>query len=123
MGRPKINIDLKQLEALMRLSPSIEDTSNFFDCSHDTIEKVIKDNYQCTFTVFRDKKAVHTRMSIKRKMIEKALSGDNTMLIWLSKNMLGFSDKLVQTNQVTFDTISDEELDKRIKELQSKSDK
>ena len=33
------------------------------------------------------------RLGIKRKMIQKALAGDNTMLIWLSKNMLGFSDK------------------------------
>jgi hypothetical protein len=96
MGRKKIVIDLDKLKALMRLSPSLEDTSHFFDCSQDTIERAIKKNFKCTFAEFRDKNAVHTRMSLKRKMIEKALAGDNTMMIWLSKNMLGMSDKIVQ---------------------------
>lgn len=97
MARPKLKIDIEQLESLMRLSPNLEDTANFFNCSPDTIERLIKEKYQCSFAEFRDQKGVHTRMSIKRKMIEKALSGDNTMLIWLSKNMLGMTDKLEQT--------------------------
>ncbi len=103
MGRPKINIDLKQLESLMRLSPNLEDTANFFDCDQDTIANVIRTNFKCTFSEFRDKRGVHTRMSIKRKMIEKAVAGDNTMLIWLSKNMLGMSDKVEQTNHFSID--------------------
>lgn len=99
MGRKLIDIDLDKLKSLMRLSPNLEDTSNFFECSPDTVERVIRKNYDCTFAEFRDKNAVHTRMSIKRKMIEKALSGDNTMLIWLSKNMLGMADKVENTDR------------------------
>lgn len=121
MGRPKINIDLEQLSSLIRLSPNLEDTAHFFNCSPDTIENVIKKEFQCTFTEFRDKKAVHTRMSIKRKMIEKAEAGDNTMLIWLSKNMLGMADKIETKNQHTgLETWSDEQLQKRLDELEGK---
>ncbi len=123
-GPKKIEIDERQLESLMRLSPNLEDTANFFNCSADTIERFIKDKYQCKFAEFRDKKAVQTRMSIKRKMIEKALSGDNTMLIWLSKNMLGMADKVENTN-LNLNTYADkstEELRARLKELE-KGDK
>lgn len=120
MGRPKIQIDIEQFESLMRLHPTIEDAANFFNCSHDVIERFVKDKFSDTFASFREKRAVHTRMSIKRKMIEKALSGDNTMLIWLSKNMLGMSDKMVQTTEHRFDSWTEDQLDKRIEELSGK---
>lgn len=117
MGRPKVDIDLDKLKALMRLSPNQAETANFFECSLDTIERLIRKHFDCTFAEFRDKNAVHTRMGIKRKMIDKALSGDNTMLIWLSKNMLGMADKIEQLNKTPSDTLSDEELDARIQKL------
>jgi len=94
MGRPKIEIDIRQLKSFMRLSPNLKDTADFFDVSEDKIEDLIKENWNMSFPEFRDKNAVHSRMGIKRKMIEKAMAGDNTMLIWLSKNMLGMSDKV-----------------------------
>lgn len=94
MGRPKIELDLEQLNKFMRLMPNLKDTAHFFDVSEDTIHLRIKEEYGITFTEFRDKNAVHSRMGIKRKMIEKAMGGDNTMLIWLSKNMLDMSDKV-----------------------------
>ncbi len=124
MGRPKIAIDLDQLESMMKLSPSIQETADFFRCSHDVIERFVKEKFQETFASFRDKRAVHTRMSIKRKMIEKALSGDNTMLIWLSKNMLGMSDKVenLNLNHNTYADKSTDELRARLKELE-KGDK
>lgn len=124
MGRPKIEIDLESLEKLVQLSPSLDEAANFFDCSPDTIESVIKKTYQCTFAEFRDKKGVHTRMGIKRKMIEKALAGDNTMLIWLSKNMLGMSDKMeTKTQHSGLELLTDEQLDERLKALRAKEAK
>lgn len=117
-GRPEIHIDLHQLKSFMRLSPNLKDTADFFDVSEDKIEDTIKKHFGLSFPEFRDKNAVHSRMGIKRKMIEKALSGDNTMLIWLSKNMLGMSDKVETKLDVS--SMSDEELEKKIKELEGK---
>jgi AraC-like DNA-binding protein len=103
MGRPSTLPDAKQIKALMRLKPSLEDTAAFFECSSRTIERVIRKNYDDTFVGFRDKNMVHTRLGLVRKMVEKAMAGDNTMLIWLSKNMLGWTDK--QENTVTVSNI------------------
>lgn len=121
MGRPKIELDLHQLKSLMRLTPSLKDTADFFDVSEDKIEDTIKENWGLTFPEFRDKNAVQSRLGIKRKMMEKALAGDNTMLIWLSKNLLGMSDRVEQKQEITFSNLSNEELDARIKELEAKS--
>lgn len=121
MGRPKIELDLHQLKSLMRLTPSLKDTAEFFDVSEDKIEDTIKENWGLTFPEFRDKNAVQSRLGIKRKMMEKALAGDNTMLIWLSKNLLGMSDRVEQKQEITFSNLSNEELDARIKELEAKS--
>jgi len=94
MGRPLVEIDVKQLKELMKLGPSKEDTANFFDCSVDTIERLIRSEFDLTFAAFREQNEIHTRLGIKRKMVQKAMAGDNTMLIWLSKNMLGMTDKI-----------------------------
>ena len=121
MGRPVIELDEHQLKSLMRLTPSLKDTADFFDVSEDKIEMTIRAKWGLTFSEFRDKNAVQSRLGIKRKMIEKALAGDNTMLIWLSKNMLGMTDKVEQKQEITFSNLSNEEIDARIKELEAKN--
>ena len=94
MGRPTKQIDAKQLKNLMRLRPTLADTAAFFETTERTIERIIRKEYDLTFVEFREQNMVHTRLGITRKAVEKALSGDNTMLIWVSKNMLGWSDKI-----------------------------
>ena len=102
MARPKKEIDLHQLKSLMRLQPTLEDTANFFSMSQRQIERIIRKEHNLSFVEFREQNMVHTRLALKRKMIDKALAGDNTCLIWTSKNLLGWSDKVeqkVETNQ------------------------
>jgi hypothetical protein len=45
------------------------------------------------YTQWRDAHKARGKMSIRRKMLSMALDGDSKMLIWLSKNYLGMSDK------------------------------
>ncbi len=92
-GRPKKMIDLRQLKELMRVHPTLKDTANFFDVSEDIIELRIKEEWGISFPEFREQNTVHTRLSVVRKIIQKALAGDNAMLIWYSKNKLGWADK------------------------------
>ena len=40
------------------------------------------------------------KMSLRRKMWEMALGGNVSLLIWLSKNELGMSDKVEQKQEV-----------------------
>lgn len=91
------DIDLSELEELMRLHPSLADTAYWFKCSMETIETTIKKNYDTTFHVFREQRAVKTRTAITRKMIQMAVDGNEKMMIWYSKNRMGWSDKVEQT--------------------------
>lgn len=100
MGRPKKNIDLVQLKALMRLKPSREDTAAFFECHPDTIDKLIRKEFDLTFSEFREQNMVHTRFSLIRKAIQKAEGGDNVMLIFCLKNLCGWTDKHESTNKI-----------------------
>lgn len=101
MGRPPIEIKLEQLESLMRMNPTLEDTANFFMCSPGTIEQRIRDEYDLTFREFREQRVVHTRLDLKRNAVKMAMSGNATMAIFCLKNMCDWSDnhKVEQTNK------------------------
>ena len=92
-------IDRAELEKLMRLSPSRREAADWFDVSQSSLERFIKREFQISFEALRDKSFVKTKMAIKRAQIEKALKGDNTMLIWCGKQHLGQSDKVDQKMQ------------------------
>lgn len=77
----------------MRLKPTLEDTAAHFECSTKTIQRFIRDNFDLDFVQFRDQNMVHTRHGIIRKAIEKAMAGDNTMLIFCLKNLCGWKDR------------------------------
>lgn len=99
MARPRKEVDLHQLKTLMRLTPTIVDTAAFFEVSVDTIERIIKKEWNLNFAEFREQNSVQTRLSIIRKIIQKAEAGDNAMLIWYSKNKLGWADKVETKNE------------------------
>lgn len=94
MGFERKEIDINQMKGLCRLKPRIEDIAAFFGCSHDTIERRVREWGYDTFASFREENMVHTRFSIIRKAIEKAEKGDNTMLIFTLKNLCGWADKI-----------------------------
>lgn len=104
MGRPKKVLNMDQLKQLMRLRPTLADTAAFFEVTERTIERKIREEWDKTFVEFREENMVHTRLGLVRKMVEKAMAGDNYMLIWCSKNILGWSDK--HTNEITSSTIN-----------------
>ena len=62
--------------------------------------------------------------SIRRKMFELAMNGDKTMLIWLSKNRLGYTDRTAteltgnpdRPIKIAADSLSDDELAAIIRE-------
>ena len=68
-----------------------------------TIERFVKRDYKIGFEELKAQKEVRIKIALKRKMIEKALQGDNTMLIWLSKQMLGYTDKVEERSHQMID--------------------
>lgn len=90
-GRPVKVIDPEELKSLMGLYPSLEEVAGWFKCSPDTIEREIRKCYEMSFAEFRNRFMSRTKLSLKRVAIEKALSGNEKMLIHCLRS-LGIMD-------------------------------
>lgn len=88
MARPRKKIDPSQVEKLAAINCSYAEAAAVLGCSPDTIQR----RYAAVFKKGRE----HGRMSLKRKMWDTAMGGHVTMMIWLSKQMLGYTDKVEQ---------------------------
>lgn len=102
-GRHKLGVDPESVYKLGLIHCTAEEAASVLGCHKDTIYN----------RFFDDLKRGHEdgQMSIKRKMHEKALSGagDNTMLIWISKQRLGYKDRQPEdTGNVNLNVYIDE---------------
>ncbi len=92
VGRPKIELDVKQIEELSKLQCTQEEISAVMGVSRKTLQR----NYAQIIEENREK----GKASLRRKMWQKALNKDSThMQIWLSKNVLNMRDK-VETQSI-----------------------
>lgn len=118
-GRPEFRFDLKALEQLCRIHPTDEEIAAFFECSTSTVARHKKDP---DFLAARERGEASARISLRRLMWARAegaeteyVNGpdgeplkddrgrlavkrpgyppDPVMIIWLSKNLLGYSDR------------------------------
>jgi hypothetical protein len=92
MARPRKQVD----EALLRKLAVIH-------CNQDEMASVLGvsvDTLQRRFAAQIKDGRAEGKMSLRRKMWEMALNGNVSLLIWLSKNELGFSDKVEEKNEV-----------------------
>jgi hypothetical protein len=93
-GRPRIKIDWHNFESLCSLHCTEIEIAAFLRCSIDTLERAVKREYRKTFADVYKEKAAAGKTSLRRTMWKKAVEAkDTTLLIWLSKNHLGMSDK------------------------------
>lgn len=83
-GRPKKKIDVEMVEKLATIHCSVKEIADIMGCHPDTIRN--------RFADIIAKGKAHGKMSVRRKMLETAMTGSPVMLIWLSKNWLGMSD-------------------------------
>lgn len=104
----KIEIDFKQLDAMMQFKVTKAFVADWFGCSEDTIERRIRADFAMSFTAYNKLKMNRTGFKLQQKAIEMALAGDRTMLIFSLKNMAQWVEKvetdLTLTNiQITID--------------------
>lgn len=85
MARPKKEINTSQVEALAAINCSLEEIASVIDCDVRTLTR--------RFAQVIKKGRDQGKSSLKRKMWDIALGGNVTMCIWLSKQMLGYTDK------------------------------
>lgn len=88
MGRPLKKIDPDQVRRLAMINCTYPEIAAVVGCSPDTLERrfagVIKEGWE------------QGKSSLKRMMWEACTKGNTPMMIFLSKQMLGYSDKVEQ---------------------------
>lgn len=92
MARPRKMIDESLLRKLAVIHCNQEEMASVLGVSVDTLQR----RYAAQIKEGR----AEGKMSLRRKMWEMALNGNVALLIWLSKNELGMSDKVEQKQEV-----------------------
>lgn len=85
MARPKKEVNEQMLKQLAGIHCTMNEMSAMLGVSVDTLER----RYADTIKEARES----GKMSLRRAMFKKALDGNPTMQIWLSKQHLGMVDK------------------------------
>jgi hypothetical protein len=83
-GRPPKPVDREVVIKLARLHITQEDIARWFGVTRNVISERFGEDIKLA--------QAETRARLRRKMLEQALAGNTTMLIWLGKNMCMMSD-------------------------------
>lgn len=114
MVRPRKKINRKQFESLCAIQCTQAEICSVLDVCEDTLLKWCKETYKMSFSEIYKQKRELGCMSLRRKQMELALSGNPAMQIFLGKNLLHQSDNPVQ------DKIRLKEIELREKEFELK---
>jgi hypothetical protein len=94
-GRPRIPIDWDVAGKLATMHCTGEEIAWYLQISYDTLERACPKEQGVEFAEWMLQKRAHGKASLRRTMYLKAIENkDTTMLIWLSKQHLGMSDKV-----------------------------
>jgi hypothetical protein len=93
MARPRKDIKPEQVESLAAINCSYAEIAAVVGCDVSMLNRRFKQAIE--------KGRDQGKSSLKRKMWETAMNGNCTMMIWLSKQMLGYTDKVEQKQDIT----------------------
>ena len=92
VGRPKIELNLDELERLSRLNCTMPEISAYFDIPLRTLEDKFTNEPEVRKAI--EKGRATGMLSLRRKQIQIMEDTNNsTMAIWLGKQMLGQTDR------------------------------
>src|SRR5260370_30639997 len=89
MPRPKVKIDLAELEKLCVMQCTDEEVAAFFGVSTRAIERRRRVK---KFSDIMDRGKAKGRLSVRRHLFRLAGAGNVAAAIFLSKNLLGYKD-------------------------------
>jgi hypothetical protein len=97
MTKPQIPIDWKIVDELLMCGCLGTEVAAHFGIHPDTLYLRCDELYKMTFSAYAAQKRSHGQAMVRLAQFQKALGmskkGDNTLLIWLGKNMLGQKDQ------------------------------
>jgi hypothetical protein len=88
MARPEIPIDWDLVDELLKADCTGSQIAPHFHMHPDTFYDRVKQKHGVCLTVYSRLKKDQGDSLLKAKQFEKAMAGDNSMLIWLGKNRL-----------------------------------
>jgi len=91
-GRPKKNINWTEFERLCRIQCSLKEMCEWFGVSDKTLYRGCKEHYGETFSAVFAKKRIGGLISLRHNMFKQS-EKSAAVAIFLSKNLLGMSDK------------------------------
>ena len=91
MPRPKVKIDLVELEKLCGMQCTDEEVAAFFGVSTRTIERRRRVE---RFVEVMERAKAKGRVSVRRNLFRLASGGNVAAAIFLAKNLLGYRDVL-----------------------------
>lgn len=93
-GRPAIKIDWDLVDKLLFIQCTEQEICGILGVDIDTLVRRCKSEKKMVFAEYALAKKSGGKMSLRRKMWERATTdGSDTMLIWLSKNELKYTDR------------------------------
>lgn len=92
-GRPQAELDWKQIQAYCQRHCTHEEIAYFAECCIDTLDAACKRDNGIGFSEYHKKHSAGGKRSLRRMLFDAAEKGNVTAQIWLSKNLLGYSDK------------------------------
>ncbi len=95
MGRPKINIDMDMVEKLASEGCTVTEIAAHLGVHQSTLyrRKKFKETYE--------RGLEKCKLSVRRALYKKAMTGDTKALIFLAKNLLSMSDNPAQQQDTT----------------------
>ena len=92
VGRPKIELDLANLEQLCRLNCTMPEIASYFDIPLRTLEDKYTNEPKVRDAINKGRN--QGKLSLRRKQLQILDETNNaTMAIWLGKQLLGQRDK------------------------------
>jgi hypothetical protein len=82
------------LDALCQYSPTLKYCAEYLAVSEDTIEKRIRDEFDCTFSEYREMKAQKVVLKLKEKAVKMALDGNPMMIKYVLGNLSDWREKV-----------------------------
>jgi hypothetical protein len=91
-GRPEKPIDWNKVDQLLMSGCTGPQIAPHFDISPKTLYEKVFDKFNVNFTQYSALKKEQGISLLLAKQFEKAMKGDNTMLIWVGKQLAGQRD-------------------------------
>ena|SRR5688572_1996884 len=93
MARPEIDLDWKKIDDLLVSGCNGSEVASYFGVHPHTIYNQCESKFGKNFSDYSQEKRQKGDSLLRAKQFQKALSGDNMMLVWLGKNRLKQKDK------------------------------